>query len=382
MGDDIDASPADRAETADRHHGTRTARRSRDDRPAIRTGLPRRGRGAPARVAPLTGQVDGRPRARLYDANGQDRDIDLAEGLTKRLGKSHLLWIDIDRADSQNLEAAATALALEPTLTARLTATGRRPDLTKYPDHLHLALRAVDAPAATSSADEPGPRIIDVVGGRDWVLTVHDGPAAELDRLDATTEGETRLGAMDAAGFVAAIADEVLTEYLATVEAIEREIDHLDERAMKARRGSDVLPEIVAVRRRIGRLRRALAPQRVAFAALARPEMALDEDFGEPWPGLTDRLDRTIDSVENLRAVLLGTFDIQMGRAAKDANDVMKLLTIVSAVFLPGVVLAGIMGMNFQLGFFDNAGNFWVVITAMVVFAVLILGVARWRRWL
>jgi Mg2+ and Co2+ transporter CorA len=60
----------------------------------------------------------------------------------------------------------------------------------------------------------------------------------------------------------------------------------------------------------------------------------------------------------------------------------MKLLTLVSAVFLPGVVLAGIMGMNFQLDFFDNTGNFWVVITAMVVFAVAILGVARWRRWL
>ena len=59
-----------------------------------------------------------------------------------------------------------------------------------------------------------------------------------------------------------------------------------------------------------------------------------------------------------------------MGRAAKDANDVMKLLTLVSAVFLPGVVLAGVMGMNFQLAFFDNAGNFWVVIAAMVVFAV------------
>jgi len=151
---------------------------------------------------------------------------------------------------------------------------------------------------------------------------------------------------------------------------------------MRAQRGDDVLGEIVALRHRIGRLRRSLAPQRVSFAALARPEMALDDDFGAPWPGLTDRLDRTIDSVENLRSSLLGTFDIQMGRAAKDANDVMKLLTLVSAVFLPGVVLAGIMGMNFQLDFFDNTGNFWVVIAAMVVMAIGILGVARWRRWL
>ncbi len=45
--------------------------------------------------------------------------------------------------------------------------------------------------------------------------------------------------------------------------------------------------------------------------------MALDDELGEPWPGLTDRLDRTIDAVENLRSLLLGTFDIHMGRAAQ-----------------------------------------------------------------
>ena len=193
---------------------------------------------------------------------------------------------------------------------------------------------------------------------------------AALERFDAGTEGETRLGALDAAGLVAAIADEVLTDYLEIVEATERAIDRLDERALRERRGDDVLKEIVALRRRISGIRRALAPQRAVFAAFTRPEMALDADFGAPWPGLTDRLDRTIDAVENLRSLLLGTFDLHMARAAKDANDVMKVLTLVSAVFLPAVVLAGVMGMNFQLAFFETPENFFIVIAAMVGLAV------------
>ena len=90
----------------------------------------------------------------------------------------------------------------------------------------------------------------------------------------------------------------------------------------------------------------------------------------------------SIFEARRLTAILNEPDDIQMGRAAKDANDVMTLLTIVSAVFLPGVVLAGVMGMNFPLGFYDEPSNFWAVIAAMAVFAVLILGVARWRRWL
>ena len=60
--------------------------------------------------------------------------------------------------------------------------------------------------------------------------------------------------------------------------------------------------------------------------------MELHEELGQPWPGLTDRLDRALEAVENLRELLLGTFDIHMGRAAQDANDVMKALTLLSAV--------------------------------------------------
>jgi Mg2+ and Co2+ transporter CorA len=71
-----------------------------------------------------------------------------------------------------------------------------------------------------------------------------------------------------------------------------------------------------------------------------------------------------------------------MGRAAQEANEVMKVLTLLSAVLLPAVVLAGVMGMNFKLPFFDEAGNFFLVVAAMAVFALAIILAARWRRWI
>jgi Mg2+ and Co2+ transporter CorA len=51
-------------------------------------------------------------------------------------------------------------------------------------------------------------------------------------------------------------------------------------------------------------------------------------------------------------------------------------------VLLPAVVLAGIMGMNYQMDFFDVSSNFWLVVGAMIVFGVGLLAVSRWRRWL
>jgi Mg2+ and Co2+ transporter CorA len=312
-----------------------------------------------------------------------------------KLRDDQLLWIDLDRREPRTIDAIGAAVGLEPSDTKRLATTPTRVDLTQFEDHIHIVLMAMetgakDAASQTAATDttltsadpKPVSLPVDILAGRNWVLTVHDGPFAAIGRVDAGTEGETRLGALDAAGFVAAIVDEVLAGYFTIIERIEREIDELDEMALHGRPSDEFLAHIVALRRRIGVIRRTLAPHRTAFAAFARPEMELHKELGRPWPGLTDRLERALDSVENLRDLLLGTFDIHMGRAAQDANDVMKVLTLLSAVLLPSVVLAGVMGMNFPLPFFDDPNNFWWVIAAMVAFAIAMFGLARWRHWL
>jgi len=199
-----------------------------------------------------------------------------------------------------------------------------------------------------------------------------------IDGLD----GETRLGALNAADLMSALVDEVLIGYFQLVEMIERDIDDLDQRALHGRPKDDVLGALVSVRRRIGLVRRTLVPHREALAALARPEMQADETVGQPWPGLVDRLEGTIAAVDSVRDSLLGTYDIYMGRVSQRANDVMKTLTLLSGVLLPAVVLAGIMGMNFQMPFFQDTTNFWVIVGAMAVMAAGILAVARWRDWI
>jgi magnesium transporter len=298
----------------------------------------------------------------------------MAKGLKDR----QLLWIDSSDRQGGALDPVATALDLDGAQITRLVRPPKNVDLTQFADHIHLVMEAMESPADAGA----GRHTIDIVAGRNWVLTVHDGPLAAIERVDAWTVGETRLGALDAAGFVAGIVDEVLAGYFSLIEGIEREIDQLDERALRHRPDRSFLSDIVAVRRRIGLIRRTLAPHRAPFAALARPEMELHEELGRPWPGLIDRLERALDSVENLRDLLLGTFDIHMGRAAQDANEVMKVLTLLSAVLLPSVVLAGVMGMNFPLPFFDDPSHFWWVVAAMIAFALGMFAVARWRRWL
>lgn len=276
----------------------------------------------------------------------------------------------------------AEALSLDARDRRRIETDTATAGLVQSVDRLHLTLESLE-PEDPDDVDGPlVRREIDLLAGAGLVVTVRRGRVDALARFSDALADETRLGVLDAGDLLSSFVDEVITGYLRLAESIELGIDRLDHQALVGEPGTDVLAGIVAARRRISLMRRTLAPHRSALAALARPEMRAESAVGQPWPGLVERLETALGSLESLRDGLLGTYDVHMGRVAQRANDVMKALTLLSAVLLPAVVLAGVMGMNFDVPIFEDPRNFFVVLAAMAGFASLLLAIARWRRWL
>lgn len=316
-------------------------------------------------------------RARLYDARGQDRDVELTRDEVRHVDDRRLLWIDLDERSNADLETLADALELQPRLIRQLRADRGRPHLIRFPDRILITLVTLEGEAKDVSRRE-----LDVLVGRNLVLTVHDGPLAAIEDFKDQLKDESGLGQLDAGAFMTGLVDSVLSTYFAEIDRIERDIEALDQVALQLRGGGDFLASVVALRHRIAIVRRALTPNRDALSPIVRPDFEVHEDLVRAWPGTIDRLERAIDGVDKTRDLLVGSFDIYLGRSAQRSNDVMKTLTLVSAIALPAIVLAGIMGMNFKLPFFDEPTNFWVVIAAMVTFAGAILGFSRWRGWI
>jgi magnesium transporter len=316
-------------------------------------------------------------RAVLFDADGRDREIDLATAGQPDLGEQQLLWIDLDGRDPDELSRVAGAIGLEAAGLDRLRREDRRARILRLPERVVLTLGAVDP-----DDEEARRREVDVVVGANHVVTVHDGPLATIDEYRADIAAEVDMGRLNAVAFAAGLLDAMLTGYFRQIESIERAIDRLDEIAVRARTDESFLDAVVVIRRRIARLRQALAPNREALLPLERPDFELRADLGTLWPGLLQRLERAIDGIENARELLVGSFDLYLGRTSQRTNDVMKALTLISAVALPAVVLAGVMGMNFKVPFFDDSNNFFVVLAVMIVFAVGILAAARSRDWI
>jgi magnesium transporter len=315
-------------------------------------------------------------RAVLFDAKGEDRDIDVDGDSSVKVDAHRLLWIDIDDRDPDSLNRAAAAIGLGASGLRRLGRDDTQARLLRLPDHVVLSLGVVEPDDPKAERHE-----LDIVIGPNHVVTVHDRPLTLIDAFREEIHHEERIGELDAASFTAGLIDSVFTVFFRQIEWIEQEIDRLDEIAVRAPASQRFLDHVLALRRRIARVRRALAPNREALLPLVRPDVALTLELGETWPGIVQRLERAIDGVENARELLVGSFDLYLGRSSQRTNEVMKVLTLVSAIALPGIVLAGVMGMNFKLAFFDDPNNFFVVAAAMFVFAAAIIGIARWRGW-
>lgn len=324
-------------------------------------------------------------RATLYDDEGHDRQVDLDRKLVDTLGEHQLLWIDIDARAEAGIEAFREAVELPEEVAGLLASDDNTGRLLRFPDHVLLRLVAMQpaeaAGSRTAEAAEVTSAPIDIIVGKNLVITVHEGRIKAFEDFQDNVRGDSRLGALDAADFLTILVDSVLAVYRELVEGIERRIDALDEMALRASQATAFLAEVVTLRRRVAALRRALVPHAWAFAPLTRPDFEL-EGIGKPWPGVVDSLDRAIGAVENARELLIGAFDVYMARSAQRSNDVMKVLTILSAVLLPAVVIGGVMGMNFKIAFFEDPDNFWLAVSAMLALAVGIVGVSRWRGWI
>lgn len=321
-------------------------------------------------------------RAFLFDAEAADEEVRSEDLSSQKVGPRQLLWIDVDLRDPLALADIGSALPIEPESLERMQESPSRPHLQDFEEYFHLNVQALVA-----SSEEGGPEEIDCVVGQNWMLTAHRGNVELIDSFLAPIRGETELGRVEGPVFLAIVLDWVLSGYFRAIEELETRMDKFDEsliaRDMHAGSEQRLLSYLVELRHAITVLRRTLSGHREIFATLSQPEFdkVSKSESADRYRVLSERLDKAIAAAENARETAMGSLNIVMTRTAQRTNDVMKMLTVISAVLLPALVIAGILGMNFRQSFFERTELFWVVVVVMVALGAGIVAFARHRRW-
>ena len=297
------------------------------------------------------------------------------------LADDQLLWLALRDPTEDEVADLQEALELGDENAKRLLEQPSRASLADAGERMHVTLYA-----AAFENGEPVLAPLECALGRNWIVTAHHGKVEILEEFRERAEGGGQVGALDAPSFVAAILEWIVSGYFRSFEAVESELEELDASVMSStpHEVSDDLARLVELRRSIGTLRRALAPHRDVVVALAHPELdALStERSAEKFAALESRLTQAVEAAREAKESTFGSFDLLVARIGQRTNDIVKVLTLVTVALLPSTVLAGIMGMNFKVGLFDAAWLFWVVIAVMLGIALLVLSVARSRRWI
>ena len=146
----------------------------------------------------------------------------------------------------------------------------------------------------------------------------------------------------------------------------------------------DVLQEVFRLKRALIELRRVLVNTRDVSLFVQRDAgPLLSADLGPFFRDIYDHVARNLDAVEMLRDLLSNTLDVYLSSVANRTNEVMKVLTVLSTVALPSIVISGIYGMNVKnIPFLESPHGMWIVVAMMACSTVLLLWMLKKFRWL
>jgi magnesium transporter len=314
----------------------------------------------------------------LFDRDQVERLEDIADR-PRRLNRGKLLWVDVDRESQEGADEVAEAFELDTRTRECLANSAERAVFHDHGRYIHVTTYA------PNEEDEGELIALECVVSEHWVVTAHNEPIPVLDEFAERVSGSGDTGSLDGPGFLAALLEWVLGSYTAAFERIEQRLEEFDIQAMRGDAEAEHdIERLITMRKEVGKLRRALAAHRTALVSLTHPELEAlgDNKSGERFESLLKRFESTVQEARDAREAIVGSFDVLIARDGHRTNDIMKVLTLTSVILLPGALIAGVMGMNFKVGFFDETILFWVVVAAIAAIAPVTIGLAKRREWI
>jgi magnesium transporter len=261
--------------------------------------------------------------------------------------------------------------------------TEQRAKLEDYGDYLYVVLKTFGY--ETGGAEQ---RIyseqISLVLGKNFVLSFLETDGIQLQPVrDRLRSGKGQIAKSGADFLMYSLIDAIVDSYFVILERLDEKTEAL-ETELIARPQPNTLESIHRLKREGVFLRRALWPLREVISSLQRGDSPL---FGRnTLLYLRDVYDHTIhiiESIESLRDLTAGMLDIYISSVSFRISTVMKVLTVITTIFMPLTLITGVFGMNFKYlpGLEWNLG-FFAVLGAMAAISAGMLLLFRWKKWL
>ncbi len=203
---------------------------------------------------------------------------------------------------------------------------------------------------------------------------------AEVEKRLKTSVGKTRSNGVDYLLF--SLIDIVVDNYFIVLEKLEERLDLVEDEIIKGS-ANYKLGDLYGLKQDLTVMRRCVLPLREMISEILRTDSGFLEPPVVPYfRDLYDHVIQTVETIEIYRDLLASLVDLHLSSMSYKMNQVMKTLTIFSAIFMPLTFIVGVYGMNFDnMPELHLPNGYYITWGVMLFIALALFGYFRWKKW-
>lgn len=300
-----------------------------------------------------------------------------------------LLWLDIEGPDAKTLALLGERFHFHPLALEDCAHLDQRPKIEPFDDHTFLVLQSLHEPQRHSLGRGLRMDVVELHAflGERYLVTVHEMHLSSVQEVWSRTLGAASPLTKGVDFLYYLLADALVDEAIPLIEQVNDEIEALQLSVLEHPK-KQAYQHILQLRSLLIQMRRILAPQRDMMVLLARRgDARVSEKTAYYFRDVHDHVVRLTDAIEAQREHLSATLEAYLSSVSNRTNEVMKYLTVLSAVFLPLSFVVGFFGQNFaRLPIFgawtESAPLTWLMLVSCLGTPAVMLVWFKYKDWL
>jgi len=318
----------------------------------------------------------------LVHRDGRTTPADRVDPAWLEDGSAAVVWVDLGAPGPEEARLLSATFGFHELAVEDALQAVHHPKVETYDGYLYVILHGIDFQA---SAHEFATHDVDFFVGPNYLVTVTDGTSRTLPETQALCARNARIMAEGPMALMHRIVDTMVDHYRPEVDKLEARIDELEGAVFEAAEPRATNQAILALKRDVASLRRIILPQRDVLGRLGRREFSqVSTEIAYRFRDVHDHVVRIADDALLFHDRLAAILEAPLSNVSNRLNEVMKILTIFSVIFMPMTVLTGLYGMNVPLFHFPGGEpiQFWWIVSIMACAGAGLLWLfRRWHWW-
>jgi magnesium transporter len=295
-----------------------------------------------------------------------------------------LRWINIERPGPLDRAWLAEHFVFHPLAYEDVASRNQRPKIDDFGEYLFIVLHfpVFDKKVGRLNAGE-----LDVFIGPDFLITLPNEPLPPVEylfeRCRSSEEVREQMFSQGLGYLLYKVVDDSIDYCFPMLRKMGNKLDRVEEEIFLEQAGEDIVRDISNVKQEIITFRKIIRPQRQVLRDLEKIKRRfLAEDHELYFDDVVDASERIWDMLENYKEVVEALEETNESVITHRLNNILRILTVFSVVFLPLTLISGIWGMNVRVPGEGHIEAFWVILGVMLGLLVSMLAFFKNRGWL